>query len=100
VFVWTPEHITAHFLICYIALSILRLIQYDTGYAYSAEAIAEEIRQMCGVHLEGNWWRFYHRTDASEALCRIVGIDLSRKNMQLIDVRHILAMAKEAKAGK
>lgn len=98
VFVWTPEHITAHFLICYIALSILRLIQYDTGYAYSAEAIAEEIRQMCGVHLEGNWWRFYHRTDTSEALCKIVGIDLSRKNMQLADVRHVFATAKEAKA--
>jgi transposase len=100
VFVWTPEHIVAHFLICYIALSILRLIQYDTGYTYSAEAIAGEICQMCGVHLEGNWWRFYHRTDASEALCKIVGIDLNRKNMQLVDVRHILAMAKETKAGK
>ncbi|MDR1572276.1 MAG: IS1634 family transposase [Clostridiales Family XIII bacterium] len=99
VFVWTPEHIVAHFLICYIALSILRLIQYDTGHAYSAEAIASEVRQMCGVHLEGNWWRFYHRTDASEALCRAVGIDLSRKNMQLADVKRLLAQAKPASGG-
>jgi transposase len=99
VFVWTPEHITAHFLVCYIALSILRLIQYDTGYAYSAEAIASEISQMCGVHLEGNWWRFYHRTDTSEALCKIVGIDLNRKNIQLADIKHILSQAKPISGG-
>ena len=28
VFVWTPEHIKAHFLICFIALTIIRIIQY------------------------------------------------------------------------
>jgi len=28
IFVWTPEHITAHFLICFIALTIVRLMQY------------------------------------------------------------------------
>ena len=28
VFVWTEEHIRAHFLICFIALTIIRLIQY------------------------------------------------------------------------
>jgi hypothetical protein len=94
VFVWAPEHIVAHFLICYIALTILRLIQYDTGYAYSAEAIAEELRQLNGVHLEGNWWRFYHWSDRAEALCKTVGIDLSRKNMQLAEIRHTLAQAK------
>ena len=28
VFVWTEEHIRAHFLICFIALTIIRIIQY------------------------------------------------------------------------
>jgi len=69
-------------------------MQYDSGYSYSAEAIVGEIRQMCGVHLEDNWWRFYHRTDTSEALCKSVGIDLSRKNMQLNEIRHIFAQVK------
>jgi transposase len=93
VFVWTPEHILAHFLICYITLTIIRLIQYDTHFDYSAEAIAEEIRHMNGVLLEDNWWRFYHRTDISEALCKTVGIELSLKNMQLVEIKHILAQA-------
>lgn len=29
VFVWTEEHIKAHFLICFIALTIIRIIQYN-----------------------------------------------------------------------
>jgi hypothetical protein len=94
VFVWTPEHIAAHFLVCYIALTVIRLIQYDTGFAYSAEAIAAEIRQMNGVRLEGSWWRFYHRTDVSDALCKAVGIDLSRKNMRLSEIKHVMAQAR------
>jgi len=28
IYVWTPEHINAHFLICFIALTIIRLIQH------------------------------------------------------------------------
>jgi transposase len=28
VYVWTPEHINAHFLLCFIALTMVRLIQY------------------------------------------------------------------------
>ena len=28
IYVWTEEHIKAHFLICFIALTIIRIIQY------------------------------------------------------------------------
>jgi len=94
VFVWTDAHIKAHFLICYIALTIVRLIQYDTHYAYSVEQIIDEIRSMNGVHLEDNWWRFYHRTDLSDALGATVGVDLTRKNMRLKDIKGLLAQVK------
>lgn len=29
IYVWTEEHIKAHFLICFIALTIVRIIQYQ-----------------------------------------------------------------------
>jgi transposase len=90
VFVWTPEHIKAHFLICYIALVIIRLIQKDTGYRHSAGAILSEIAQLNGVHLHGNWWRFYHRSDLSDELAKAVGLDLSLANMQLTDIKKLL----------
>lgn len=64
-YVSREEHIEAHFLTCYVALCILRIIQAATGGKYSARVIADELAAMCGTHLEGNWWRFDHRTDAS-----------------------------------
>jgi transposase len=44
VHVKTPEHIRAHFLICFIALLIVRMIQYAMGeQAVSAERLADAL---------------------------------------------------------
>ena len=53
-----------------------------------------ELSAMCGTHPEGNWWRFDHRTDASDDLCRMAGVDLIRQNMQLKDIKAVLLQAK------
>ena len=39
IFVWTKEHIEAHFLTCFISLVILRLIEYKTNKKYSTNSI-------------------------------------------------------------
>lgn len=94
VYVSREEHIEAHFLTCYVALCILRIIQAATGGRHSARVIADELAAMCGTHLEGSWWRFDHRTDASDDLCRMAGVDLTRQNMQLKDIKAALSQAK------
>jgi hypothetical protein len=91
VFVWTPKHLEAHFLTCYIALVIIRLIQSDMGYGCSAGAIIDELKAMSGSRYEDNWWLFNHRTELSDMLCASVGIDLTRKYLQLGDIKKILA---------
>lgn len=94
VYVSRQEHIEAHFLTCYVALCILRVIQALTGGRYSAAAIAGELAAMCGTRLEGNWWRFDYRSDATDDLCRMAGIDLTRQNMQLKDIKAVFSQAK------
>lgn len=89
----TREHIEAHFLTCYVALCILRLLQLRTGNKYSAAVIADELGKMCGTNVDGNWWCFDHRSDASDEICASAGIDLSRKFMQLKDIKKVLAQA-------
>lgn len=93
VYVSRQEHIEAHFLTCYVALCILRVIQVLTGGEYSAGEIAGELGAMCGTNLDGNWWVFDHRSDATDDLCRMAGIDLTRQNMQLKDIKAVLAQA-------
>ena len=91
VFVSLKDHIEAHFLICYIALVILRLIQQDTNFSHSAEAIINELKAMSGSNEEANWWLFDHRSDLSDELCASVGIDISKKRMRLKDIKAVLA---------
>lgn len=94
VYVWTDKHIEAHFLSCYIALTLARLIQKDTGFAYSVAEIMDELSAMSGTHEQDNWWLFDHRSDLSDELCSRVGIDLTRKRMQLSELKSILTQVK------
>ena len=94
VYVSRQEHIEAHFPSCYAALCTLRVIQALTGGKHSAGAIAEELAAMCGTNLDGNWRVFDHRSDATDDLCRMAGIDLTRQNMQLEDIKAVFSQAK------
>ncbi len=92
VYVWTPDHIEAHFLVCYIALVILRLLQLATGLPCSR--IREEIAAMSGTNVDANWWVFDHRTDESDLLAEAVGLEeLKLKNLTTGKAMEILAKA-------
>lgn len=92
VYVWTPDHIEAHFLTCYIALVILRLLQFASGLPCSR--IREEIASMNCVSVDANWWVCGHRTDDSDKLVEAVGLEeLKLKNLRTSDAKAILAKA-------
>lgn len=92
VYVWTPDHIEAHFLVCYIALVILRLLQLATGLPCGR--IREEIAAMSGTNVDANWWVFDHRTDESDLLVETVGLEeLKLKNLTTGKAMEILAKA-------
>ena len=91
VYVSNELHIEAHFLICYIALVIMRLMQLNTGFTISAQAIATELSKINAVHFEDNYWRLYRRNDIAETLCNSVGIDLRLKTLRLEQIKDILA---------
>ena len=52
VFVYKPEHIGGHFLVCFIALMLLRLVELRLGNRYPAERIAEVLREVMCSHLD------------------------------------------------
>lgn len=92
VYVWTPEHVEAHFLVCYIALVILRLLQLATGLPCSR--IREEVAAMNGINMDANWWVFGHRTDESDLIAEAVGLEeLKLKSLTTGKAREILAKA-------
>ena len=91
VYVSREDHIRAHFLICYIALLVMRLMQLDTGRAHTAAQVAEALRNIVGHRLDANAYLFDYRTDLTDELAQAVGIDLSRQVLAKGQIRAIMA---------
>ncbi len=68
VYVWTKEHIEAHFLICFIALVILRLLQHRLDNKYSPARIIEALNSIQGQPWAQGYWQIFQNTDAKEIL--------------------------------
>jgi hypothetical protein len=96
VYVSVKDHIEAHFLTCYIALVILRLLQLSTGL--SCAAIKNEISAMNGTNIAANWWIFDHRTDNSDLIAERLGLkDLMKQNITTKQASEILSKASKLK---
>ena len=102
VYVWTRKHIEAHFLVCYVALTIMRLMQLDVGRATgtrpSDAAVAEALSGMVGHRLDRNVYFFDYRSDLTDALCDAVGIDLSREAMTKSQMNGVMSAVKKPRS--
>lgn len=52
VYARTGAHIRAHFLICFVVLTVLRLAQLDIDRKYSVGRIAQAITNLKGTHIK------------------------------------------------
>lgn len=95
IYVSDHDHIDAHFLTCFIALLILRIIQKETGKNYSAEQIVETLKKIQCMNEHENIYIFSHRDKISDALGSAFGIDFSKKRLCLADIKKILGNVKK-----
>lgn len=94
VYVWTPEHIEAHFLTCYVALTIERVIEHALGHRFSAAEILGDLRALDCTHVDGEWWVVGHRTDLTDELFALIGEEAPRKFVRTRDARALFAKKK------
>lgn len=95
VYVSREDRIGAHFLICFIALVIIRLIQKKTDRRYSAKKIVECLNKITCSHEQDNLYLFDYRSEISDAIGDALGIDFTRKRLRLADIKNILANCKK-----
>ena len=60
VYVWTNEHIDAHFATCFTALVIIRLLQAKLGNQYSAEKLLNSLRKYGCINMDTNYYKFIY----------------------------------------
>ena len=92
--VQTKEHINAHFLSCFIALMILRLIQKKTNKEFSSERIIDCLNKIECINEHENIYLFGYRSPLSVQFGMVFDIDFSKKRLSLASIKNILAIAK------
>ena len=95
VYVSLQDHINAHFLTCFIALTIIRIFQKKTGNLYSTDKIVECLNHISCSHEHENAYLFDYRSEISDAIGEALGIDFTNKRLRLGDIKNILAKAKK-----
>jgi len=95
VYVSLQDHINAHFLTCFLALTIMRIIQKKTSKLYSAEKIVECLNKISCSNEHENIYLFDYRSEISDTIGQALGIDFTNRRLRLGDIKKILAQAKK-----
>ena len=95
VYLSKQERIDAHFLICFIALVIARLLARFLGNEFSVGKIAESLGKASGSFMDRNWYVFDYADDVTLAVHEKMGIDLGRKYMTLGEIRKLIGDTKK-----
>ena len=77
VYVWTEDHIQAHFLTCFIALVHLRLLQHQIGWKMSPERVINALNSAKATRLQDNYYRLQESPDMQE-LNRLLEIEWNK----------------------
>ena len=95
VYVSRKEHIEAHFLTCYIALVLSRVLQYKLDKKYSVGKILESLSKCNCYQIQSNYYLFNYYDDVLNDIGTILDLDFSRKYMRLQDIKKNLGNVKK-----
>ena len=95
IYLQTAAHINAHFLICFIALLIARIIEMKLNGKYTIERITDALRKASCSHLDQNIWLFDFADEVTDELNTVFGTDFGRKFMTLQEIKKSLGLVKK-----
>ena len=90
IYLRTENHINAHFLICFVALLILRVLEYKLDKKYPVNRIRESLIQYSCSHLDQNYYLFDYRDEILQSIEKVFGLDLGNKIMTTSEIKKIL----------
>ena len=95
VYLSRKEHIEAHFLTCYIALVLSRVLQHKLDKKYSVGKILESLSNCNCNQLENNYYVFNYYDEVLKDIGDVLNVDFSKKYRRLQDIKKILAETKK-----
>lgn len=89
VYVWTPEHIEAHFLTCFISLVIIRLLENKLKNKYSTKQIIEALKNFTSTHIEHDVYKQNNYNVIIKQFSEIYNLNLEKKYRTLSEIKKI-----------
>ena len=90
VWVSRADHIESHFLTCFIALVIIRLLEIKLNNKYSFKKTIETVRNYTSNHVVHDVYLQGFRNNVIKDIENVFSIDLSRKFLTLSEIKKIL----------
>ena len=87
VHVWTPNHIEAHFLICFVALVLSRLLQFKLNYQYSIEKIQETLNHASCKLIDKGIYSLEKQSILYKEIEKIFNVSLDYAHVRLETIR-------------
>lgn len=97
VYVSREDHIQAHFLTCFIALVIARILETKLEHKYSIGQLIESLSKADCTHMKQNYYLFDYYDDVLKDIENLFDIDFSKRVRSLGDIKKILADTKKDK---
>lgn len=95
VYVWTKEHIEAHFLTCFVALTIARILEMKLERKYSIGTILNSLSKAECSLLQQNYYLFDYYDEVLKDIGKVSNIDFSKRIRTLGEIKKILADTKK-----
>jgi transposase len=89
------DHIESHFLICYIALVITRILQLRLNNKYSPSQILESLGNISCTHIQENYYIFDYIDDITKDFKKALSIDFTNKSMTVQEIKNMLSKSKK-----
>lgn len=96
VYVSRKDHIETHFLTCFIALALSRILQHKLNKKYSVGKILESLSKCNCFNLQQNIYQFTFFNDVLKDIGSVIGIDFSLKHRTLQNIKKILGNMKNS----
>jgi len=94
VYVKTDEHVDAHFLVCFVALVIMRVLEQMLEKRHTVKQIRNSLIRYSCSYLEQNYYIFDYRDTVIKSVETIFDLDLSKKIMSQAEIKKILQYKK------
>ena len=95
IFLQTPEHINAHFLICFTALLIARITEIRLKDKYTVAKITETLFKVACSNIDRNLWLFDFADQTTDDINTAFGTDFGRKVMTLREIKKNIGLSKK-----